>query len=148
MPLWVIYHPPGVFEDDASKQALSKDITKIYTDLGRPAFYVVVNFIKLPPSDTWVGGGKRQAKPFVRITVDHIAGRMPNEAEIHRQFTKRTDAVLKPHIEDKGYDSEYHFDETERRLWKIHGLIPPPLESEEEKTWVTENKPTPRSGAY
>lgn len=31
MPLWLIFHPDGTFEDDESKEALSTDITKIYT---------------------------------------------------------------------------------------------------------------------
>ncbi|CCF33378.1 hypothetical protein CH063_05583 [Colletotrichum higginsianum] len=48
MPLWIIYHPEGTFEDDASKEAFSADITKFYTTIGLPAFYVVANFISCP----------------------------------------------------------------------------------------------------
>lgn len=47
---------------------------------------------------------------------------------------------MKPHLLDKGYDFEYHVDETDRRLWKINGLVPPPFKSEEEKVWVRENR--------
>ncbi|EKG16344.1 Tautomerase [Macrophomina phaseolina MS6] len=146
MPLWVVYHPPGTFEDEASKQALSKDITKGYTDAGLPAFFVVVNFVKLPVSDVWVGGEQRKSKPFIRLTVDHIAARLPDEDEAYFKTTASIDAVLKPHIEDKNYDWEYHIDETERRLWKINGLAPPPLDSEEGKLWAKENKPSPWKG--
>ncbi|EKG12659.1 Tautomerase [Macrophomina phaseolina MS6] len=146
MPLWIIYHPPGTFEDDASKEALSKDITKIYAEAGLPAFYVIVNFVKLPTSDTWVGGEPRKANPFIRMTIDHIAVRLPNKDQAYYNTTKRIDAALKPHIADKGYDWEYHVDETERRLWKINGLIPPPFKSEEERIWAKENKPVPWKG--
>lgn len=34
MPLWLIFHPDGTFEDDASKEALAADITTIYTGVG------------------------------------------------------------------------------------------------------------------
>jgi len=65
---------------------------------------------------------------------------MPDDQEYHRGFTGSVDKALKPHIEDKGYGWEYHIAETERDLWKIDGLIPPPWNSEEEKMWVRENK--------
>jgi hypothetical protein len=54
--------------------------------------------------------------------------------------TSKIDQTLKPHIEDKGYDWEYHVSETERRLWKVNGLIPPAHSSDEEKLWVEENR--------
>lgn len=56
MPLWLIYHPTGTFEDNATKQALSRDITAMYTDRGLPAFYVVVNFIKLAGNEKLENG--------------------------------------------------------------------------------------------
>lgn len=52
MPLWISYDPVETFETDASKQALSEDITKYYIVNGLPAFYVVVNFIQLPVNNT------------------------------------------------------------------------------------------------
>lgn len=67
MPLWLVFHPTGTFEDTASKQALTKDITKIYTGIGLPAFYVVVNFMKVPPGDVWVGAERKMENPFIRI---------------------------------------------------------------------------------
>ena len=56
MPLWLIYHPTGTFEDNATKQALSRDITAMYTDRGLPAFYVAVNFIKLAGNEKLENG--------------------------------------------------------------------------------------------
>lgn len=140
MPLWLIYHPPGTFEDDATKQAFSRDITKMYTNNGLPAFYVVVNFIKLDGNDTYIGGRPNTSNPFIRISIDHIAIHAPNTDEAYRGVTDRVSHVLKPHIADKGYDWEFHVDETERRLWRIQGLDPPPFKSEQERMWATANK--------
>jgi hypothetical protein len=79
MPLWQIYHPAGTYEDPASKIAFAEDITKMYTDFGLPAFYVVTNFIPLPKEDILVGGEPKLGKPFIRIVITHIAIKMPNE---------------------------------------------------------------------
>ncbi|KAH8655771.1 putative oxalocrotonate tautomerase [Xylariales sp. PMI_506] len=145
MPLWLIYHTDDTFVDEESKGALARDITKFYTDLGLPAFYVVANFIKLGSRDVWVGGETRAGQqPFVRITIDHIAIHVPKEddARYHRA-TAAIDALLKPHVADKGYAWEFHVDETERRLWKVNGFIPPAWKSAGEQLWAKENRAVP-----
>ncbi|KAF2180871.1 hypothetical protein K469DRAFT_591138 [Zopfia rhizophila CBS 207.26] len=148
MPLWLVFHPEGTFEDVASRKALSQDITKIYTEINLPAFYVVINFIKMSVGQTWVSGEQKTEKPFIRLVAEHIAVHLPNSDEVYKRTTTRIDQALKPHIDDKGYDWEFHVDETERRLWKVNGMIPPPFNSEEEKSWVRENRPVPYPGAY
>lgn len=142
MPLWLIFHPDGTFEDDASKEALAADITKIYTSINLPAFYVITNFIKMPGNTMLVGGKKvdQKHRPFIRVAIEHIAVTLPNEDDVYRQTANAVDAALKPHVADKGYDCEFHIDETERRLWKINGLFPPAFGSDEEKVWVKENR--------
>lgn len=143
MPLWLIYHPPNTFTSPSSKQALSADITKIYTSVGLPAFYVIVNFIPVPSDSTYIGGRPNDSSnghnPFIRIQVDHIAVRLKDDDAEYARVTAAIDRALKPHIADKGYDWEYHVDETERRLWKIQGLAPPPHGSEAEKGWAEAN---------
>ncbi|KAG9206223.1 hypothetical protein G6514_004946 [Epicoccum nigrum] len=142
MPLWLVFHPEGTFEDKASKEAFASDVTKIYTGVGLPAFYVVVNFIKMPENTAWVGGkAASKERPFIRLAIEHIAVHQPNEDEAYKRTANRVDAAIKPHIADKGYDWEFHIDETERRLWRINGLYPPPFQSEEEKVWSRENRP-------
>ncbi|KAK3933687.1 putative oxalocrotonate tautomerase [Diplogelasinospora grovesii] len=129
MPLWLIYHPEGTFVTPESKQALAADITQIYVSTGLPAFYVSVNYITLPSQNMFVGGQSRTSaggRPYIRISVDHIAVHMGDDAERHRNMVTRVDAVLKPYVADKGYDWEFHIDETPRGLWKINGFIPPP----------------------
>jgi phenylpyruvate tautomerase PptA (4-oxalocrotonate tautomerase family) len=145
MPLWNIYHPEGTFEDKESKQALSKDITKIYHEgpAALPKFYVIVNFIKLPQESTYIGGEPNTSTPFIRLKIDQIAVRLPNDDKVYNSMTSRVDAAIKPHIADKGYDWEFHIDETERRLWKVQGFIPPPNKSEGEKLWRDLNKAVP-----
>ncbi|KAJ5776585.1 uncharacterized protein N7511_001596 [Penicillium nucicola] len=147
MPLWQIYHPPGTYTDQASKTSFAADITKMYTEMGLPAFYVVTNFIPLPKDDIFVGG-KPIDKPFIRVVITHIAINMPNEDAVYKRSTARIDQILKPNIADLGYDWEYHVDETERRLWKINGMVPPPWKSEEEKRWARENRAVAYDGAY
>lgn len=148
MPLWLIFHPEGTFEDLASKKALTEDITKIYTEIGLPPFYVVINFMKMTPGDTWVGAEYKLEKPFIRVVAEHIAVHMPDSDEAYKRVTTRLDQALKPHVADKGYNWEFHVDETERRLWKVNGMIPPAFGSEEEKLWVKENRAVAYPGAY
>jgi hypothetical protein len=144
MPHWIIFHPIGTFEEVASKSDLAQSITGIYTRFGLPAFYVVITFIKLPLEDIWIGG-EHSRKPFIRITVDHIAlttgQEIPNN--VHGRITSLIDDALKAHIGDKGYEWEFHVDETDRRLWKVNGLVPPPYKSKVEAMWAKENKAVP-----
>ena len=127
MPLWQIYHPPSTFTTPSSKQLLSADITSIYTRVGLPAFYVVVQFISTPATDTFVGG-QNPSRPFIRIVVDHIAVHLGEDSTRMQKVVELVDVALKPHVSDMGYDWEFHIDETPRGLWMINGLVPPPCE--------------------
>ncbi|PWY82734.1 hypothetical protein BO83DRAFT_454733 [Aspergillus eucalypticola CBS 122712] len=143
MPLWQIYHPPTTFTNPTTKHSFARDTTKFYTDLGLPAFYVVVNFIQTQPDDVYVGGTPKDPsddKPFVRIVITHIALHVPDSDAAYARTTSRLDSVMKPHLLDKGYDFEYHVDETDRRLWKINALVPPPFGSEGERVWIREGR--------
>jgi phenylpyruvate tautomerase PptA (4-oxalocrotonate tautomerase family) len=157
MPMWQIYHPPGVFEDAESKAALAASITKIYTNprVNLPPFYVCVHFHTLQASNVYVGGVSKDAssssssdKLFIRIVIKHIAIRLEHDTEIYRRTTSMIDAALKPHVYDKGMSCEYHVEETERRLWKYDGMIPPEHLSEAHLKWVEENKPSVYEGAF
>ncbi|KAK4033681.1 putative oxalocrotonate tautomerase [Parachaetomium inaequale] len=142
MPLWSIYHPPSTFTTPASKQLLAADITSIYTRGGLPAFYVVVNFIPVPTTDTFIGGQNPSPdKPFIRFVADHIAIHLENDKARMQRVMGSIDAALGPHVKEKGYDWEVHVDETPRGLWVINGLVPPPFKSEAEKRWAELNRP-------
>ncbi|KAG8627298.1 hypothetical protein KVT40_004781 [Elsinoe batatas] len=94
------------FEDEASKQAFSADVT----------------------------------------LIDHIAAKIDNVEEQYRDVCYAVSAIAKPHIIDKGWNWEFHVDETERRMWQINGYFPPPSGSEQEKLWERENKTVPYEG--
>ncbi len=164
MPLWRIFHPEGTFTSTATKSALSKNITSIYTSFGLPAFYVVVLFIPLGVNNIYVGGEAQpstasqpsdapatakgpftapSARPFIRLHISNIATKMPNDDKMKSGFLTSVDRALKPYIKDAGYDWEYHVDESNRDLWKIQGLVPPPFRSEAEKRWAEKGRPEP-----
>jgi hypothetical protein len=142
MPLWNIYHPPSAFQDSSAKQAFARDITTIYTSIGLPAFYVIVNFIPMAPSSMYIGGNPNdsESKPFIRFSIDHIAVRLPDDDTEYERVVTKINEILKPHVADKGYGWEFHVNETERRLWSIDGFEPPPFGSEGEKMWAKENQ--------
>ncbi|KAK1908752.1 hypothetical protein P3342_009603 [Pyrenophora teres f. teres] len=151
MPLWLIYHAPSTFTTPQTKQALAASITEIYLAAGLPAFYVNVLFQPVEPTSFYVGGVARPAtggedeekkkkkkshqRPFVRITIQHLARQLPNDT-VRDDFLKKVDAVLKPYIADRGYDWEYTVEELRRDLWKVQGMVPPMPGTEAEKEWV------------
>lgn len=149
MPLWQIHHPKGIFEDEATKKALVDDITKVYTSIGLPAFYVVVRFFPAGKGELWYGGKQSTAQePFIRISIEHIAVQLQDSDENYHKSTRRINQALKAQVADKGYKYEFHVDETERRLWKVNGMNAPPYKSEEEKRWALANEALEWSGAW
>ena len=137
MPLWKLYHPPGVFSPQ-DKQHLAERITALYRRL--PKFYVGVVFQEVAADSFFIGG--QPASKFVRIWVDHIARTLPTP-EIRKWWIGQCDAALAPYIRDRGLDWEFHIDETPFELWSIQGIRPPKADTEDEKRWIAENRPTP-----
>lgn len=137
MPLWKIYHPEDAFSVE-DKHALSQVITALYSRL--PKFYVGVVFQAVPADSFFVGG--EPADRFVRIWVDHIARTLPTP-EVKAWWIKSCDEAMAPFIRDRGFDWEFHIDETPFDLWSIQGLRPPPANSQAEARWIAENKATP-----
>ena len=140
MPLWNIYTPVGAFTAE-QKKAFGKDITAKYVEtVSIPAFYVVVTFHEVAEEDFLVGG--EPVGNFVRIFVDHVA-RQLETPEIRAWASEEFEKLLVPHIKDRGFDWEWHIDETPIDLWRTQGLVPPPPESDMEKLWAKENRPVP-----
>lgn len=132
MPLWEIYHSPNAFTS-AQKSALVASITKLYTDIGLPAFYVGVVFLPLTAENFYIS-----AKPvtnFVRISIEHIARQLPNP-ESRTWWVETTNKALAPHIKDRGFNFEWHIKETPFDLWSIEGFRPPPDGTDALKKWV------------
>jgi phenylpyruvate tautomerase PptA (4-oxalocrotonate tautomerase family) len=166
MPLWRIFSNPDTFSP-TQRAAFAKDITDYYIDKGLPPFYVNVFFIPLEPDNFFIGGTPR--KNFVRITIEHIARHYPDgDTEAGMKFREgRMDLinevgcnlstlvtnimdwwngmqVLKPHIADRGdLEWEHNIAETPRDLWRVHGLVAPPADSEGDKMWKEAGKAVP-----
>jgi phenylpyruvate tautomerase PptA (4-oxalocrotonate tautomerase family) len=136
MPLWKIYHPVGAFSPE-DKQQLSRRITELYSRL--PKFYVGVVFQEVAPESFYVGGEPMER--FVRIWIDHIARTLPT-AELRKWWIGQCDAALAPFVRDRGFAWEFHIDETPFELWSIQGFRPPPADSDDEKRWIEENRPS------
>lgn len=143
MPLWNIYHTTGILETQEIRKSLAEDITKLYTKFGLPAFYVVVQFIPLPAGNVFVAAEARTEKPFVRLTVEHMAVHRHEGAEgFPARFSDTIDAALKPYIADKGYDWEITVTDTTRDFWRLNGIAPPPFRSEIETLWAQQGRPS------
>jgi phenylpyruvate tautomerase PptA (4-oxalocrotonate tautomerase family) len=137
MPLWKIYHPPGAFSAE-DKQALAERVTGLYRIL--PKFYVGVVFQAVEPDSFYVGGEPRD--DFVRIWVDHSARTLPDDDAVKARWIAMCDEAIAPYVRDRGLDWEFHIDETPFDLWSIQGIRPPFADSETEKRWRAENRPT------
>lgn len=137
MPMWKIYHPEQTFNAE-EKQQIAQKVTAIYSNF-LPKFYVNVFFEVLKPESCYIGGEERQ--DFVRVTIDHIA-RSIKSAEAQQQFLSACTQILTPYLEKHGLAWELHVNETSFELWTINGLKPPLPETEAEKKWRLENKPS------
>jgi len=136
MPLWKIYHPVGAYSA-ADKKTMAERITRLYGRL--PRFYVGIVFQEIAADSFFVGG--EPTDRFVRIWVDHIARSLPVEAR--GWWIDQCNEAIAPLTRDRGYDWEFHIDETPFDIWSIQGMRPPPANSDAERKWIAENKPTP-----
>lgn len=136
MPLWVVHHSADVFSA-ADKEAMAEAIVALYPML--PKFYVGVAFHELPSAALFVGG--KPAQHFVRIAVDHIARQFADEAS-KAWWLERVKSALAPFTSDRHLGWELHIDETPASLWLIQGMRPPEPNSDLEKRWMAENRPS------
>lgn len=140
MPLWNIIHPADAYTA-TDKQGLAESITAIYSQF-MPKFYVNVLFQPVEAENFYIGGEARDN--FVRIWIDHIAREFPND-EMSIPFMNAVNKIISPWVKDRGYDWEFHVDETPFSLWSIQGYSPPREGTEDEARWIAENKPSPRT---
>ncbi|MFD6415354.1 tautomerase family protein [Streptomyces sp. NPDC060194] len=139
MPLWTVHHTPGIFSAE-EKHGLAAAIADHYQEVGLPRFYVVVLFHELRPEDFHIGG--EPAPVGVRVVIDHIARRLPDERS-RRRTARWIREMLQPRLErHDGLQWEFHVDETSADLWMINGLVPPPGGSEAERRWAQDNAAT------
>jgi phenylpyruvate tautomerase PptA (4-oxalocrotonate tautomerase family) len=142
MPLWKIYHPVGAFTAE-DKHAFAQTITDLYGRLPLPRFYVNVIFQEIPSDSFYIGG--EPVGNFIRLSIEHIARTTPDDQKAW--WLELTNEAIAPFVKDRGFNWEFHIDETPFDLWSIQGYRPPPADSEDEKRWARENKPSPRTQA-
>ncbi|GCE38190.1 hypothetical protein Rhow_001229 [Rhodococcus wratislaviensis] len=138
--MWTIHHTSGIFADD-DKRLLAARIADHYEQVGLPRFYVVTLFHETRPEDFYVGG---EPTPVgVRIAIDHIARRNPDQ-ETRRRTAQWIKGMLQPYLEQHAsLHWEFHVDETSEDLWMINGIVPPPGGSDAEKNWAKQNSASP-----
>ena len=141
MPLWRIYHPADAFSRE-DKRELAGRITELYKFL--PKFYVNVLFREMDEDDFLIGG--EPTKNFVRICIEHIARQLPND-EAKVWFIGQINETIAPYVKDRGRDWEFHILETPFDLWNVQGYAPPKPNTDDEKRWAAENRPSPRTHA-
>jgi phenylpyruvate tautomerase PptA (4-oxalocrotonate tautomerase family) len=141
MPLWKVYHPVGAYSRE-DKHTFATRITDIYSQVPLPKFYVDVVFQEVSQDSFYVGG--EPARNFIRIHMDHIARQLTSEAA-KTKFLARVENAIAPFIKDRGFDWELHIDETPFDLWSVQGIRPPRAGTEDEKRWISENRPSPRT---
>ncbi len=130
--------PSAPFRPRTSK-TISQRITALYKPL--PKFYVGIVFQEVAKESFYIGG--QPTDNFVRVWVDHIARSFKDDADLKARWLNAVNQALAPFIADRGRDWEIHFDETPFDIWTIQGLRPPLPNSEAEKRWIAENRPTP-----
>ncbi|CAM0138005.1 hypothetical protein VKS41_001226 [Umbelopsis sp. WA50703] len=139
MPLHRFYTVPGIFSAQDKKE-IAQRLTQIYTNVGLPAFYVVVLFEELPLDSIFVGG--EPAPKFVRVVSQHLARTMPTY-EHKQKAVSGLENAFGPYVKDRGLDWEIHIEEVPRDTWHLNGLVPPMPATDEEKEWVKQNRAIP-----
>jgi phenylpyruvate tautomerase PptA (4-oxalocrotonate tautomerase family) len=138
MPLWNIYCPEGTYSVE-DKRAFAERITDLYAEFGLPRFFVSVVFQELPKESYFIGG--EPTDDFIRIWIDQIARRIPDEGR--GWWMKRVRETVGPFVAERDLRWEVHIDDTPRELWSINGLKPPAEGSDEEQRWARENRASP-----
>jgi phenylpyruvate tautomerase PptA (4-oxalocrotonate tautomerase family) len=144
MPLWKLYTPVGAYTADDKKNLVER-ITKMYTDIDLPKFYVDVIFHEVPKESFFIGA--EPVDNFIRITAVHIARTLTSE-ELRGAWLQNVNAALAPYVQDRGYTWEFHIDETPADLWTCQGIRPPAMGSDSEKRWTREGKATPHTDPW
>ncbi|KAI1452469.1 putative oxalocrotonate tautomerase [Annulohypoxylon moriforme] len=138
MPKWAFNHTSGAFTAEEKRQ-LSQGMTRIYTTFGLPAFYCHTHFFELPAEAVYTGG--EIAPPSTTISIYHAAHTFKSKEE-SEPFLKAFDDVIRPILKPKGINWESAIYETSYDYWRIEGLIPPAMGSDQLKKWVAANKIT------
>ncbi|CZR63112.1 uncharacterized protein PAC_13009 [Phialocephala subalpina] len=140
MPLLQLYTNIGQLSVE-EKQEIASTLTGIYAKI-MPEFFVTIIFHELPHGSFFVGSKPADGK-FVRFHAEHIAVNWNEDRARANAYLDWLGGVLKERFEPKGWTWEFNVVETDRHLWRVQSIVPPPIGSEALKTWETAGKGIP-----
>lgn len=139
MPRWNFYIMKGTLTR-ADKDKVATQVTKVYTDLGLPAFLVNVFFDEHEESQFYSGG--KTPAPAAFFTITHAARDFSSEEE-RKRFHEDVDKIVRPVFEPKGVKWEYNVYIFPATNWRVDGMVPPVDKPDVFKQWFDENRPVP-----
>ncbi|KAI1385717.1 putative oxalocrotonate tautomerase [Hypoxylon trugodes] len=138
MPRWTFDITLGLLTAD-EKKTLATSITKIYTDLGFPQFWVNVFFHETKPENFYTGLESGNHAFFV---INHAAKTFESE-EQRLWFHDLVASTVKPIFDPKDIHWEYNIYQHPADNWRVQGMIPPVHNPDALKQWVEQNKTIP-----
>ena len=139
MPRWNFQIIKGTLTR-AEKDRIATQVTKLYTDLGFPAFFINV-FFSENDEGQFYSGGKTPAKA-AWFGITHAARGFLDEEE-RLKFHAGIDEIVRPVFEPKGIKWEYNIYIYPGDNWRIDGMIPPIDRPDVLKQWVDEDRAVP-----
>src|SRR5262245_6223715 len=73
---------------------------------------------------------------FIRLSIEHIARTTSDDRKAW--WLELTKEAIAPFVKDRGFNWEFHIDETPFDFWSVQGYRPPPADSDDEKRWARE----------
>ena len=142
MPRWNIFTTSDLLSKQ-EKRTIADQVTKIYTSIGFPCFWVNVIFEELPVDNFYNGGETPSQSVFFYIS--HAAKGFDSEEE-RLNFHKGVDEIVRPILEPKGLHWEYNIHGYPPDNWRISGMEPPLPNGENKqafKLWQERNEAIP-----
>ncbi|EPE35488.1 hypothetical protein GLAREA_11187 [Glarea lozoyensis ATCC 20868] len=136
MPLLKFYTVTNQLTPE-EKADLAQVLTARYAQI-MPDFFVNIMFHELPAHDFYISERPNPGN-FIRLTLEHIAvnwdEKNTQELERANKFLDFVGEVLGDRFEGRGWMYEYSILQTSRELWRVQGLTPPAIGSEDMKVW-------------
>jgi len=98
-------------------------ITKLYTELGIPAFWVNVFFNEFSAEGGGYYSGGKSPHNSISFHIDHAARRFESE-EQRGSFIAAVDDIVRPILGEKSFKWEFIYEHPADN-WRINGMVPP-----------------------
>ncbi|GAB5585596.1 hypothetical protein Unana1_00496 [Umbelopsis nana] len=125
------------YPDAAKENDHLRRVTKVYRNVGHPAFYFIVLFLEVP-FDSFLIGGEPNDK-FVRVVSQHIARTM-DTYKLNQQTVNMLEEAFGPYVKGRGRNWEIHIEKHSRDTWYTNGIVPPMPGTDAETSSAAANK--------